>query len=105
MCVTMDRYEADWKIVERGWAAHVLGEAPHKFTDAGTAIKTLRVGTAGATTGGEGSLQALRAGGYCGRYHWRGGVPAGTAGAWAGVPLLAASARRRSSRSLAWPAA
>lgn len=42
MCVTMDRYEADWKIVERGWAAHVLGEAPHKFTDAGTAIKTLR---------------------------------------------------------------
>ena len=61
MCVTMDRYEADWKIVERGWAAHVLGEAPHKFTDAGTAIKTLRVGTAGATTGGEGSLQALRA--------------------------------------------
>ena len=27
MTVTMDRYEADWRIVERGWQAHVLGEA------------------------------------------------------------------------------
>lgn len=26
MTVTMDRYEADWKIVKRGWRAHVLGE-------------------------------------------------------------------------------
>lgn len=42
MGVTMDRYEADWNIVKRGWEAHVLGEAPHTFTDAGTAIKTLR---------------------------------------------------------------
>ena len=42
MYVTMDRYEADWNIVKRGWDAHVLGEAPHKFKDAGTAIKTLR---------------------------------------------------------------
>lgn len=42
MGVTMDRYEADWKIVERGWRAHVLGEADHTFTDAGTALKTLR---------------------------------------------------------------
>lgn len=25
MQVTMDRYESDWKIVERGWFAHVLG--------------------------------------------------------------------------------
>ncbi len=25
MIVTMDRYEADWAIVERGWQAHVLG--------------------------------------------------------------------------------
>jgi hypothetical protein len=23
----MDRYEADWEMVERGWKAHVLGEA------------------------------------------------------------------------------
>lgn len=42
MCVTMDRYEADWNIVKRGWEAHVLGEAPHTFKDAATAIKTLR---------------------------------------------------------------
>ena len=27
MIVTMDRYEADWRMVERGWNAHVLGEA------------------------------------------------------------------------------
>ena len=38
-------WQADWKIVERGWNAHVLGEAPNKFKDAGTALKTLRVGT------------------------------------------------------------
>ena len=44
MHVTMDRYEADWSIVERGWRAHVLGEAPHTFTDAATAIDTLRKG-------------------------------------------------------------
>jgi len=42
MQVTMDRYEADWSIVKRGWEAHVLGQAPHKFTDALTAVKTLR---------------------------------------------------------------
>lgn len=28
MITTMDRYNADWSIVERGWNAHVLGEAP-----------------------------------------------------------------------------
>ena len=27
MTVTMDRYEADWGIVARGWRAHVLGQA------------------------------------------------------------------------------
>jgi len=43
MGVTMDRYEADWNIVKRGWDAHVLGEAgDNKFTDAHTAVKTLR---------------------------------------------------------------
>lgn len=44
MGVTMDRYEADWSIVERGWKAHVLGQAPHTFTDATAAIETLRKG-------------------------------------------------------------
>ncbi|GLC55262.1 Phosphoglucomutase-1 [Pleodorina starrii] len=42
MKVTMDRYEADWSMVKRGWDAHVLGKAPHTFTDAKTAIVTLR---------------------------------------------------------------
>jgi 2,3-bisphosphoglycerate-independent phosphoglycerate mutase len=28
MFVTMDRYESDWRIVERGWRAHVLGDGP-----------------------------------------------------------------------------
>jgi len=42
MYVTMDRYEADWSIVKRGWDAHVLGEAPNKYTDANEAIADLR---------------------------------------------------------------
>ena len=42
MGVTMDRYEADWNIVKKGWDAHVLGVAPHTFQDAHTAVKTLR---------------------------------------------------------------
>ena len=29
--------------MERGWHAHVLGEAPHTFTDPVEAVKTLRV--------------------------------------------------------------
>lgn len=37
MFVTMDRYESDWSIVERGWRAHVLGEGP-RFTSAEAAI-------------------------------------------------------------------
>src|SRR5688500_15174717 len=41
MFVTMDRYEADWAIVERGWRAHVLGEA-RRFASARAAIETFR---------------------------------------------------------------
>ncbi len=40
MIVTMDRYEADWRIVERGWKAHVLGQARH-FRSAAQAVQTL----------------------------------------------------------------
>ncbi|MBU0559994.1 MAG: alkaline phosphatase family protein, partial [Bacteroidetes bacterium] len=40
MITTMDRYEADWSIVERGWNAHVLGDA-RKFTSAEGAIQTM----------------------------------------------------------------
>lgn len=42
MNVTMDRYNANWSIVERGWNAHVLGEAPHTFSSASEAVATLR---------------------------------------------------------------
>ncbi|CAD6203519.1 unnamed protein product [Miscanthus lutarioriparius] len=57
MYVTMDRYEVqyyscvsehreerlnDWQVVKRGWDAHVLGEAPHKFKNALEAVKKLR---------------------------------------------------------------
>ncbi len=42
MVVTMDRYEADWQIVQRGWDAHVLGVAPNKFLSALEALTELR---------------------------------------------------------------
>jgi len=41
MHITMDRYEADWDMVARGWAAHVHGEAPHRFESATAAIEAL----------------------------------------------------------------
>lgn len=41
MITTMDRYEADWSIVERGWQAHVLGEGRF-FPSAMQAIETFR---------------------------------------------------------------
>ncbi|MBZ5712039.1 2,3-bisphosphoglycerate-independent phosphoglycerate mutase [Nannocystis pusilla] len=40
MVVTMDRYEADWKIVERGWDAHVRGLG-RRFGSAREAVETL----------------------------------------------------------------
>jgi len=39
MVVTMDRYNADWTIVERGWEAHVLGKA-RMFKSAHEAVST-----------------------------------------------------------------
>ncbi|PID56599.1 MAG: phosphoglycerate mutase (2,3-diphosphoglycerate-independent) [Ignavibacteriae bacterium] len=39
MITTMDRYNADWAIVERGWKAHVLGIG-RKFKSASEAIET-----------------------------------------------------------------
>ena len=41
MNITMDRYEANWKMVEKGWHTHVLGEG-RKFESAKEAIDTLR---------------------------------------------------------------
>lgn len=39
MIVTMDRYGADWRIVEKGWQAHVLGVG-RKFSTACEAIQS-----------------------------------------------------------------
>jgi 2,3-bisphosphoglycerate-independent phosphoglycerate mutase len=39
MITTMDRYDADWSVVERGWKAHVLGEG-RQFASASEAIQT-----------------------------------------------------------------
>ena len=41
MQITMDRYQANWHMVERGWKIHVLGEG-RKFGSAREAIETLR---------------------------------------------------------------
>ncbi|OHD63929.1 MAG: phosphoglycerate mutase (2,3-diphosphoglycerate-independent) [Spirochaetes bacterium RBG_13_51_14] len=48
MVTTMDRYEADWSIVKRGWEAHVLGTARH-FKSATEAIETFRKEQPGIT--------------------------------------------------------
>jgi 2,3-bisphosphoglycerate-independent phosphoglycerate mutase len=41
MNITMDRYDANWGMVEKGWHTHVLGEGP-TFESAAGAIKALR---------------------------------------------------------------
>lgn len=41
MKITMDRYEADWHMVELGWKTHVLGEG-RQFSSAAEAVKTYR---------------------------------------------------------------
>ncbi len=41
MQITMDRYEADWSMVERGWHTHVLGDG-RQFASAAEAVKTYR---------------------------------------------------------------
>ena len=41
MKITMDRYQANWKMVEEGWKTHVLGFG-RGFTTAKEAIETFR---------------------------------------------------------------
>jgi len=41
MKITMDRYEADWSMVELGWKTHVLGEG-RQFSSAHEAVETYR---------------------------------------------------------------
>jgi 2,3-bisphosphoglycerate-independent phosphoglycerate mutase len=42
MAITMDRYEADWSMVKRGWDCHVHGKAGHYFHDMEEALKHFR---------------------------------------------------------------
>jgi 2,3-bisphosphoglycerate-independent phosphoglycerate mutase len=46
MVITMDRYEADWAMVERGWRTHVLADAP-VFSTAHAAIEAARAANPG----------------------------------------------------------
>ena len=39
--ITMDRYDANWAMVERGWKTHVLGQGP-QFANATAAVNGLR---------------------------------------------------------------
>ena len=48
MKVTMDRYEADWSMVELGWKTHVAGEG-RQFASAKEAIETFRKEIPGVT--------------------------------------------------------
>ena len=41
MVITMDRYEANWKMVELGWKTHVLGQG-RQFPSAKKAVETYR---------------------------------------------------------------
>ena len=41
MVITMDRYEANWKMVENGWKTHVLGEG-RQFASAKEAVEAYR---------------------------------------------------------------
>ena len=41
MVITMDRYEANWKMVELGWKTHVLGEG-RQFNSAAEAVEAYR---------------------------------------------------------------
>ncbi len=46
MAITMDRYEADWQMLARGWKIHVLGEGP-RYPSAHAAIEGLRAARPG----------------------------------------------------------
>lgn len=50
--------ESDWRMVERGYNAHVLGEAPHSFTDPVEAVRTLKKDNtvSGGLVGGAGRV-------------------------------------------------
>lgn len=80
MVVTMDRYEADWEIVKRGWEAHVLGTA-RPFKSAMEALETYRKEIPGVidqylpsftVTDGKGPVGAIHDGDSVIFYNFRG---------------------------------
>ena len=46
--------QSDWGVVQRGYYAHVLGEAPHYFKDPVEAVRTLKKGN---RVSGEGAVR------------------------------------------------
>jgi 2,3-bisphosphoglycerate-independent phosphoglycerate mutase len=46
MTTTMDRYEADWTMVERGWTVHARGKGSARFSSLSAALKFYREDTA-----------------------------------------------------------
>lgn len=46
MQITMDRYNADWSMIERGWETHVLGQG-RAFHSCAVAVEVLRAETPG----------------------------------------------------------
>jgi 2,3-bisphosphoglycerate-independent phosphoglycerate mutase len=76
MHITMDRYEADWAMVERGWHTHVLADAK-PFPSAMAALESLRADQPGATDQDLGSFVVepkapMRDGDACVMFNFRG---------------------------------
>jgi len=81
MLITMDRYEADWGMVERGWRTHVHG-VERGFKSAREAIETLRLDDPGVSDQflppfvivdeGGAPLGPIRDGASLGRFNFRG---------------------------------
>ncbi|MBM4344245.1 MAG: 2,3-bisphosphoglycerate-independent phosphoglycerate mutase [Deltaproteobacteria bacterium] len=65
MAITMDRYEADWSMVERGWRLHVHGDG-ELFPSVDAALRTLRARPGGASDQTLGGFVIADAGGPVG---------------------------------------
>lgn len=68
MAITMDRYEADWSMVQRGWQAHVLGQG-EQFPTVQSALQQLRQRPGGGSDQTLGAFIIADAAGPIGRVH------------------------------------
>lgn len=64
--ITMDRYEADWPMVKRGWDVHVHGKGP-EFPSARAAVEAHRAATPGVIDQDLPPFVIVRDGEPCGR--------------------------------------